>query len=122
MSIRATTKIGVTTITVDAKDVKDLFQQIGVFTELPSKCDCGSENIRLRHRVAKGYDFYSLLCGACTKEFQLGQLKEGGGLYPKGPWAAQYKGGNDDSGGGRPSSQQSGGGGGNYADEDDIPF
>jgi hypothetical protein len=123
MPIRATTKIGVTNITVDAKDIKDLFQQIGIFTELPNKCACGSENIRLRHRVAKGYDFYSLLCGDCGHEFALGQLKEGGNLYPKGPWAPPYKGGDRDDPGAYRGEQAQGPRRQNHGDEeDDIPF
>jgi hypothetical protein len=121
MSIKATTKIGLTNITVEATDIKDLFKQIGVFTELPNQCSCGSQNIRLKHRVAKSYDFYSLKC-ECNKEFALGQMKEGGGLFPKGPWEVPQR---SNDGGGRDDSRSGGGhqqSSSNYRDDDDIPF
>lgn len=117
MGYRATTKVGSTNITVEAKDIKDLFKQIGVFSDLPTKCDCGSHDIRFRHRVAKDFDFYSLLCGDCGKEFALGQSKDQVNLFPKGPWAKYQRDGGDGGSNRSDGSMTSG-----PLEDDDIPF
>lgn len=97
--IKATTKIGNTSVSVEAEDPKELFQAIGFFAEMPQKCGhCDSQCISPTHRKVKGYDFYSLKCGDCRYEFRFGQTKEDQSLFPKTQegWVAPYSGGNSE--------------------------
>jgi hypothetical protein len=113
MSLKATIKVGNTTIQAEGKDIKDLIKQIGFFGELPAACKCGSKNIGFRHRTAQDYEFFSLLCADCGMEFAFGQKKDMVSLYPKGPWA-KYE----------PNQQQSSSRQAPVDDDDDqtIPF
>ena len=44
---------------------------------------CGSEQVAPSHRVAKGYDFYSMDCLGCGATLSFGQTREGERLFPK---------------------------------------
>jgi hypothetical protein len=89
--LKATVNIGKTAITVEAEGQKELFKEVGFFSELPCKCgSCKSENITLSHRKIKNFDFYSVVCMDCKHEFALGQKKEDGSLFPKGEWKPPY--------------------------------
>ena len=78
-------------IKVEGANIKDIFKAISPIAEVLDQdqvCGaCKSPNIRLRHRVTtKGrdsFDYYELACGACSARLELGQLKQGGGLFPK---------------------------------------
>jgi len=52
--------------------------------ELDSACGhCGSKAIVPEHRNAGGYEYYSLRCRDCLSQLDFGQLRDGGGLFPK---------------------------------------
>ena len=99
--IKATLQLGSLSVTVEAKDEKELFQRIGFFTnDVPCACgNCRSRNIVPTHRKIKGFDFYLMRCNDCEYEFSFGQKKEDSSLFPKKEegWKA-------------PFSRQSGGG------------
>lgn len=72
---------------ISGETVKDLFQrgaQVStVFNE--THCGlCGSQNIRLNHRVAQQkYHYYEYLCDDCGAHLHMGQLQDGSnGLFP----------------------------------------
>lgn len=73
------------TVKVDAKDMEDIFKQVGRLQEVFEACECGkcqSTEIKMVHRVADGYDFYELVCTKCNAKLSLGNSKEQG-LFPR---------------------------------------
>ena len=67
-------------------DVKEVFEQIAKFGEVmetATKCQCGSEDIRLSVRVVEDNKYYEKVCTKCGKSFSYGQHKKGGTLFPK---------------------------------------
>jgi hypothetical protein len=116
-------------INVQAKSAEDLFREASLWYELPCKCGkCDSQNIGMRFRQTKDYDFYELKCLDCEATFALGQKKEanGGGLYPRGDkdtgeWEVKYEGGDrrdDDRGRDRHRDERGGGGRGDRGRDD----
>jgi hypothetical protein len=81
--IKMNMKIGSTPIQIEAENLKELFQQTELLTQLPTACRCGHTDIRPAFASVKGNDFYSLKCAKCESEFKLGQRKEDGGLFPR---------------------------------------
>jgi hypothetical protein len=81
------------TIDQDCKDVKGVFSFISHCSEVfgaATTCEfCNGTTIRPRHRKAKDFDFYELLCVGCNATFKFGQRKDDNSLYPKG-WEAPY--------------------------------
>jgi len=70
---------------IEARDIKDVFQQLGPLQEVFNCCKCGkcgSEKIRLVHRKPDKFDFYELLCTACGAKLSLGQ-NDSGNLFPR---------------------------------------
>lgn len=57
----------------------------GIFDVAGACGICGKGDIRYNHRVAKGFDFYELVCSEpqCGGRLSMGQNKEGGGLFAK---------------------------------------
>ncbi len=57
----------------------------GIFDAASACGVCGKTDIRYNHRVAKGFDFYELVCSdpQCNARLSFGQNKEGGGLFAK---------------------------------------
>ncbi len=73
------------TLKVEARDVKDVFQQLGPLQEVFEACKCGkckSDKIRLIHRKPDKFDFYELSCSACGSKLSLGQ-NDAGNLFPR---------------------------------------
>lgn len=74
-------------IEVQGETVKDLVRQIAIVQEVIDADDicgaCGSSHIRFRVRVVEKYEYFELVCEACTARLAFGQLREGGGLFPK---------------------------------------
>jgi hypothetical protein len=119
--IKASTKVGRSTIHIEADGFKKLMLIHGFLNQVPEKCgNCGSDNIVLNGTKNAGYEFYGCLCKDCKHELKCGQRKEDGGLFWKieDGWAAPYQ---KEGGGGRPPQQQ-GGGRPPADDDDDIPF
>ena len=50
---------------------------------------CESDNTHLRHRLAQEYDFYEWHCHECNANLQMGQAKEGNGLFIR--WDAEWE-------------------------------
>jgi hypothetical protein len=75
------------TVKIDGTDdVKAMFEKIGMVMEVfepMNKCGiCKSTVIRPRVRENDGNKYYELVC-ECGARFEYGQLKKGGGLFPK---------------------------------------
>ncbi len=71
---------------VDADGPKEAIQQLTPFLDAfqPRPCGlCSSDQTRVEHRLAGGFDYYSIRCTYCGAQFDFGQHKEGGGLFPK---------------------------------------
>ena len=109
--IKAATSIGNLKLQIEAPDLKSLFREMELLTQCPRNCDCGSGNIvpQYSKHAAKGYEFFSLKCLDCEKEFSFGQRKSDQALFPNftDGWKAPY----------RSSGRQDGGDEGQLADE-----
>ena len=74
-------------VEVEAADIKGLFQAISEVAEVidaDEACGvCNSNAIRHRVREVEQYKYYELVCESCTARLQFGQLRDGGGLFPK---------------------------------------
>jgi len=82
--IKATMKVGVMDITLEAQTMQDVCKFGGLMGELPKICDqCDSEAIHLSHRSPGGNDYFSVRCSVCTAEANFGLHKEGGTMYWK---------------------------------------
>ena len=66
---------------------KDLFAGVANLQEVfdaEESCGCCNQtDIRYSHRTVDDYQFYELVCRACGAQFQFGQKKKGGALFPK---------------------------------------
>lgn len=122
--IKASTKVGRSTIHIEADHFKKLMLIHGFLNQVPEKCgNCNSDNIVLNGTKNAGFEFYGCLCKDCKHELKCGQRKEDGGLFWKleDGWVAPYQkedkprqqGGGGNQGGGRPPADD---------DIDDIPF
>lgn len=104
-------KFGSGLLAINAKDEKQLIEQVSFWDECPRECGaCQSKNIGMKHRVAGGYHFYELICRDCGYLYALGQKQDGTGLYPRGnketgEWEPPYQ-GNDGGGGGQQHYQE----------------
>lgn len=82
--IKATFRIGITPIQVEAASLKELFAQTELISQLPSCCGkCTSKDIRPGFSKNSSFEFFFLRCSECGYEFKLGQRKSDGGLFPK---------------------------------------
>ena len=75
-----------TTIHLDGDDPKKAIAILTKWDAMLTEQHCGacqSPQIVPRHRQAQGYDFYNLSCLKCGHRLEFGQLREGGGLFPK---------------------------------------
>jgi hypothetical protein len=74
-------------VEVEAADIKGLFHAIADVQEVidaDDKCGrCQSNEIRHQVREVEQYKYYELVCESCAARLQFGQLRVGGGLYPK---------------------------------------
>lgn len=74
-------------VTVKGDTAKQAFELAAEFDELPRKCACGSDNIRLSVRRPSNdrgeFTYYGLKCLDCKREFPLGETQKGGRLFPK---------------------------------------
>lgn len=76
-----------TAITLSVKDdsPQSIFKVLTFWdSEVPKQCgSCKSEDISLRHRNSKGYDFYEACCNKCGCTGSFGQYKDHSGLFFK---------------------------------------
>lgn len=103
---------------VEVKDVKQAFSFVAYAQEVfgQTKCgNCGSPNLKLRHRTPSGYEYFSVQCQDCHHELKFGQQKDSGRLFPKG-WEPPYSEGKQ-SGGQRDEYQEPAPGRRQYQDE-----
>lgn len=123
--IKITSKIGRSTVQIEAEGLKKLMIIQGFLNEVPDKCgNCKSDNVILNGKKNAGYEFYGCLCKDCGHELKCGQRKEDGGLFWKleDGWVAPYRkgeGGGGGGGGGRPAPQPQPD---RHDEDDDIPF
>lgn len=73
---------------IDCDTPADAVKEMSLYQEILSeeKCgrmDCGSTEVRFEHRLAQGYDFYGMTCMKCRARIDLGQIKEGDGMWFK---------------------------------------
>lgn len=73
----------------EADKVKELWKKLALVQSIfdaASACGvCGKQEIRYNHRVARGFDYFELVCcdPECNARLSFGQHKEGGTLFPK---------------------------------------
>ena len=92
MRIEINKKIGQSDYRFEVTDENDfncLFKA-GFVGSMPSKCSCGSEDISLASNKAQEYLFVKLVCNTCKMQSQVGQFKDGAGLFWK-PWEKYEK-------------------------------
>lgn len=71
-----------TTLKANVNNEKGVIQAIGKWEEIfndprTRKCGCcGSENTRLGHRSAQGYDFYEFICCDCEAQFKISEYRD----------------------------------------------
>lgn len=85
-SAKVRVQVGRTWIEVDSASVKDAIKGIAEYAEFfcETECKlCKSPSVTPSHRLAKGYDFYEMVCLSCGAKLSFGQAKEGGRLFPK---------------------------------------
>ena len=86
MKINITKKIGKATLTFQVegeKEIDALFKASG-FTTIPEVCGlCHSEEVSLDGNKADGYLFVKVKCLKCGARSQMGQLKDGSGIFWK---------------------------------------
>lgn len=86
MKFTFTVNLGNTPITFeDTADTNiDFVEKASFYMDLPTTCGlCNSGNLKVQHRVAQDFDFYSVKCTDCGGELKFGQAKEGRRLFPK---------------------------------------
>lgn len=86
MSTKVRYPVGKCWIEVEAQSVKEALQAVCEYAQVFGECQCGlcgSDKVMPCHRVAKGYEFYSMECLGCGAQLSFGQTKEGGRLFPK---------------------------------------
>ena len=86
MKFTFTVNLGNTPITFeDTADTNiDFVEKASFYMDLPTTCGlCNSGNLKVQHRVAQDFDFYSVKCADCGAELKFGQAKEGRRLFPK---------------------------------------
>lgn len=84
MKLRMNIPVGSTPITIEAENVKELFEATELLGQLPQSCGgCNGTSIRPAYsKTGDGFEFYYLKCNSCGHEFRLGQRKSDQGLFP----------------------------------------
>lgn len=86
MKVQIEKKVGSAVLKVEVegeKEVDALFKAAG-FTTMPEICSlCKSIDIVLDGNKAKGYTFVKIKCLKCGGRSQMGQLKDGSGIFWK---------------------------------------
>jgi hypothetical protein len=77
-------------IKADVKNEKEFFEKMAFYSSLPKTAPGGATDLKLVVRTTKKGTYYSLISETEKVEFQLGQHKEGGTLYPK-EWIPLYQ-------------------------------
>lgn len=77
-------------IKADVKNEKEFFEKMSFYSSLPKTAPNGATDLKLVVRTTKKGTYYSLISETEKVEFQLGQHKEGGTMYPKG-WIPLYQ-------------------------------
>lgn len=77
-------------IKADVKNEKEFFEKMSFYSSLPKTAPNGATDLKLVVRTTKKGTYYSLISESEKVEFQLGQHKEGGTMYPKG-WIPLYQ-------------------------------
>lgn len=71
------------TVTLSGDRPIEVVETASEFGEMPTKCVCGSANLSFKTRRPQDkYTYYTMNCGDCGREFQLGETKDKR-LYPK---------------------------------------
>jgi hypothetical protein len=86
MSAKVRYPLGRIWVEVEAESVREAIRDLSDYVEVFSESQCGlceSEQIRPSYKVAKGYDFYELMCCNCGARLSFGQTKEGQRLFAK---------------------------------------
>ena len=86
MKIIIEKKLGNNTYKFEIEKEKEInaLAEAGSISSMPSVCGiCKSKNVHLASNRAKGYVFVKVLCEDCNARAQMGQYKEGGGMFWK---------------------------------------
>ena len=86
MQIRIEKQIGKSTLqfTVDGEKEIDALAKAAGFTTIPTTCTlCQSDDVILDANKAEGYTFVKVKCNKCNARSQMGQLRDGSGIFWK---------------------------------------
>tara|TARA_R110000744_G_scaffold245633_1_gene362289 strand:+ start:1261 stop:1590 length:330 start_codon:yes stop_codon:yes gene_type:complete len=79
-------KTGRINVELEGDTQKDLFSQLSAFQEVFDENTCGkcaSQNIRFVVREVDENHYYEIRCQDCGGRLEFGQVKKGGGLFPR---------------------------------------
>jgi DNA-directed RNA polymerase subunit RPC12/RpoP len=79
-------KAGRINVELEGDTQKDLFSQLSSFQEVfdEDTCGkCGGQNIRFVVRDVDENSYYEIRCKDCGGRLEFGQVKKGGGLFPR---------------------------------------
>lgn len=78
-------KIGKYPIQLEAEDLRELFRETELLSQLPKTCGrCASDDIGPGYsKSQKGDEFFFLRCNSCAGEFKIGQRKSDNALFPQ---------------------------------------
>jgi len=74
------------TVTLESKDQKELFEELGNLQEIFGHNECGKckkTDLKYQVREVDGNKFYDLICKSCGARLAFGSHKKGGTLFPK---------------------------------------
>lgn len=86
MIIKIQKKIGKSTLSFEVEGEKeiDTLAKASAFTTMPDRCElCQSENVVLDSNKAEGFTFVKIKCLDCNARSQMGQFKDGSGIFFK---------------------------------------
>lgn len=94
MKIEFKKVIGQTEFTfhAEAEGIKDFFEQVSVFEDIPVTGPNGENDLKISFRTTKqGHKYYSVVCESAKQEFKFGQATDNVSMFPKG-WEPLYQG------------------------------
>jgi len=80
------------TFNVQAEGLKDFFEKVSVYEDLPTQGPNGETDLRIAFRTTKqGHKYYSVVSDQAKQEFKFGQSTDNVTMFPKG-WEPLYQG------------------------------
>ncbi|RLG45043.1 MAG: hypothetical protein DRN81_02950 [Thermoproteota archaeon] len=89
MSVKIVKALGIDRASSIANE-SEFLKEVSFYSSWPEECvncDCG--DLAVNYRMAKGFEFFAIVCPKCGFRLQFGQYKEGGGFFLK-DWEPPY--------------------------------